>query len=185
MISPSEYIQLKAFARQDGFFLGCLWIFTLGCFIGSMSDSPLQIGFIAGVITTPIMMYRLLKHYRDRIIGGNISFKRAFCFVALMVVYAAIILAAATFIYFYFFDDGAFMSHMQQQMAIPQIRNSFTNAGMDVKMLDEQLGLLSQSRPVDMAFSLFCNSTFTGFIAAAIIAIIGKKTQPKTSEGLR
>ena len=89
-------------------------------------------------------MYRLLKHYRDRIIGGNISFKRAFCFVALMVVYAAIILAAATFIYFYFFDDGAFMSHMQQQMAIPQIRNSFTNAGMDVKMLDEQLGLLSQ-----------------------------------------
>lgn len=179
MISPIEYTQLKAFARQDGFFLGCLWIFTFACLIGSMSEPTLQIGFIAGTITTPIMTYRLLKRYRDRIIGGTISFRRAFCFVALMVVYASIIMAAATFVYFYFFDKGAFLSHLNQQLSIPEIRNSFAQAGMDSKMLDEQLGIMSQSRPVDLAFSIFCNSTVMGFLMAIIIGIIGKT---KTAE---
>ncbi len=175
MISPTEYIQLKAFARQDGFFLGCLWIFTLGCFFGSMSEPTLQLGFIAGAITTPFMVYLRLKHYRDKVLSGSISFTRAFIYTTLLIVYASIIAAAATFVYFQFFDNGSFMSHMAAAVSSTEMQQTIKKAGIDAKTLNEQIQAMSQSRPIDMAFSIFFNALTSGIILAAITSLIGKK----------
>ena len=99
MISQEEYIQLKAFARQDGLLIGALWIITFGCFVGSMSAPDIQIGFIAGVIATPFVMYYRLKRFRNNILDGSISYGRALTFCLLTTAYASLIIAAATMIY--------------------------------------------------------------------------------------
>jgi hypothetical protein len=177
MISPEEYIQLKAFARQDGFFIGLLWIFTFACFIGSMTEPGLQIGFIAGITITPVIIYYRLKHYRDKVIGGTISFRRAFAFLAFVIVDASIILAAATFVYFYFMDKGQFMSKLQESLALPEIQQSLTQAGMDIKNINQQVQVFSQTRPIDIAFSMFFNTMISGLFLALVLSAIGKRTK--------
>ena len=177
MISPEQYIQLKAFARQDGFFIGLLWVFTFACFVGSMSEPGLQIGFIAGVTASPFIIYYRLKHFRDKIVGGSISFRKAFAFLAYVIVDASIILAAATFIYFYFIDNGMFMSKLQQSLALPEIQQSFSQAGMDVKEINEQVQIFSQTRAIDIAFSMFFNTLLSGMFLALVLSAIGKKAK--------
>lgn len=181
MISLAEYTQLKAFARQDGFFIGLLWVFTFACFVGSMSEPGLQIGFISGVIVSPFIIYYRLKHYRDKIIGGAISFKRAFAFLAYVVVDASIILAAATFIYFYFLDKGQFMSSLQQNLAMPEIQQTIKQAGVDMKELNEQMMIFSQTRPIDIAFSLFFNTLVSGMLLSFLLSFIGSRIRTSKS----
>ena len=176
MISPQEYIQLKAFARQDGFFIGLLWIFTFACFVGSMSEPGLQIGFIAGMTISPFIIYYRLKHYRDKVIGGYISFKKAFAFLAYVIVDASIILAAATFVYFYFIDNGLFISRLQENLQMPEIQQSFAQAGMDINTINEQVQIFSNTRAIDIAFSMFFNTILTGTLLALVLSLIGHKT---------
>lgn len=175
MISPIEYIQLKAFARQDGFILGIVWIIAFSCFIGSMSDSSWQLGFIIGVLSTPFVVYYLLRHYRDDVLTGSISFKRAFAFNALIIIYASIILAAATFVYFYFLDHGNFFGTLMANIKLPEVQQSFRDAGMDPKDVEAQLSIITESRPIDFAFSIFFDGILLSLTLGSIIAIIGRR----------
>ena len=40
-MTPEEYIQLKAFARQDGAMLSLLWIGSFACYIKGLSSPTL------------------------------------------------------------------------------------------------------------------------------------------------
>lgn len=175
MITPNEYIQLKAFARQDGFFMGCLWIFTFGCFLGSMEQPDLQIGFMAGVILTPVLAYMRLKHFRDKVMSGAISYRRALAFMFLTLAYASMLIAAATYIYFYFFDNGLFLSTIQQNLSLPEIRQAFTDAGMNPKDLDTQIATIGETRPIDFALNIFCNGIICSTMLAAVLALFGRR----------
>ena len=155
MISSAEYIQLKAYARQDGIFFGVLWIITFACLVSSMQDPSLQFGFIAGTIATPFLAYFRLRHFRDKVLEGNISFRRAFAFITFAMGYGSIIMAAATYIYFYFLDHGTFISVLQQSFSAPEA--------------------MSQIRPIDFAFSVFSNGIISAFFMGAIIGFIGKR----------
>lgn len=175
MISAVDFIQLKAFARQDGFFIGLLWIITFACFIGSMSTPDLQIGFIGGVLLTPIITFLRLKHFRDKVLDGVISYRRAVAFVMFTLGYASIIIAAATFVYFYFFDNGAFLQTIRESIERPEIQQSFKQMGMDMALLNEQMTLFGQSRPIDFAFNMFWNGMTTGFVLSLIMGVFGRR----------
>lgn len=175
MITPTEYIQLKAFARQDGLFIGCLWVAAFACFIGSMTHPELQLGFVVGTMATPFAVYYRLRHFRDKILDGYISFRRAFAFIAFTMAYASIILAGATLVYFYFLDNGMFVATLRDNLSIPEIQQSFVNAGMDPKVLDVQLETISKSRPIDFAISIFSDGLISSLILALIIGFLGKR----------
>ena len=172
MINADEYIQLKAFARQDGLFLGLLWVICFACLVYSVTDPSLQLIFVAGSIATPFIAYYRLKHFRDKVLEGQISFLRAFAFVAFMMGYGSIIMAAATYCYFYFLDHGTFMNILQQNMSMPEVRNSLTQAGIDIKEMENQMTALSQSRPIDFALNVFSNGLLTALIMGAIIGFV-------------
>ena len=178
MISSTDYIQLKAYARQDGIFFGILWIMAFACLIYSMQDPSLQFGFIAGGIATPFLAYYRLKHFRDKVLEGSISFRRAFAFVTLAMGYGAIIMAAATYIYFYFLDHGTFIGFLQQSFSTPEVRQSLMQTGMDIQEMEKQVQALSQIRPIDFAFSVFSNGIVSAIFMGAIIGFIGKRVKP-------
>lgn len=175
MISQEEYIQLKAFARQDGLLIGALWIITFGCFVGSMSAPDIQIGSIAGVIATPFVMYYRLKRFRNNILDGSISYGRALTFCLLTTAYASLIIAAATMIYMTFFDDGMLMSTLQRNITMPEMQQSLKQAGMDPEKLETQLAELGRLRPIDFTFSIFFNCIITSGLMAIVIALAGKR----------
>ena len=175
MISPAEYIQLKAFARQDGFFVGLLWVFTFACFVASMRSPELQVGFISGMMVSPFIIYFRLRHYRDKVVGHTLSFKRAFAYLFYVIADASIVLAAATFVYFCFIDNGQFMSYLNQSIAQPEVRQSIAQAGMSIDEVSQQLQVFSQTRPIDIAFGIFFNTLLFGLLLALLLSLLCRR----------
>ena len=175
MISTLELIQLKAYARQDGLILGAIWIAAFACFIGSMSDASWQLGFILGAISTPFVVFYMLRHYRDKVLSGTISYRRAFAFIAYTMAYSSLLLAAATFTYFHFIDSGDFFGTLMSNIKLPEVQQAFADAGMNPKDVEEQLSLISQSRPIDFAFSVFFEGIVFALIHAALLSLLGMR----------
>ena len=64
-------------------------------------------------------------------------------------------------------------------MSIPEVRNSLTQAGIDIKEMENQMTALSQSRPIDFALNVFSNGLLTALIMGAIIGFMGKRVKVK------
>lgn len=175
MISREEYIQLRAFARQDGLLMGALWVITFGCFIGSMRMPALQMGFMVGAIATPFVMLYRLRHFRDKVVEGRFSYGRAVAFCAMTMTYASLILAAATMVYFYFLDNGVLMNTLRSNIDIPEVRQGLAQAGMSPEDLEKQMDAISKSRPIDFAFSMFFNGIVSSFLLSLILGLAWKK----------
>jgi membrane-associated protease RseP (regulator of RpoE activity) len=177
MISAVEYIQLKAFARQDGFFLGLFWCLLFFCFVYSMRLPMLQMFYLSGVVATPFVVLWRMRFYRDKVLTGVISYRRAFAYGAMVMAYASVLLTAATLVYFYFLDGGTFLSALKESFASEELRQSLAGAGFNLKDLDEQVSLLSQARPVDIAISTFSNSVVISLLLSVILALIVKRKE--------
>lgn len=78
MINVTSLIQVKAFARQDGFFLFLLWLASFGAFIAN----PVSTWGSLLAMSTPFFVGWLLVRFRNYALDGAISFRRAlaFCF---------------------------------------------------------------------------------------------------------
>jgi hypothetical protein len=157
--------------------MGLILIATMGCFVGSMTNPQWQIGFLFGLMAVPIVAFMRLRTFRNEICEGKISFRRAFVYVVMMMAYSCVLLAAATFVYFTFFDKGLFMNTLQQNIALPEVRESFKQAGMNPKELEEQLKAIAQSRPIDFALTVFSEGLITSCVLAAILALLGKRKE--------
>lgn len=176
MIKATDYIQLKAFARQDGLLVGALWIATLACFIASIESPEFQFGFMMGIFSTPLMVYQRLKRFRDKVLDGVISYRRAVTFVMFTLGYASLLATAAAYVYLEFMDNGALLNAMHTSINTPEVVKSFNDMGISKKMLNEQLAVLQQTRSIDLAFNLLWNCITSGFFLALILGMIGKRT---------
>ena len=177
MITAAEYIQLKAFARQDGFFLGLFWSVLFFCFVYSLRLPMLQVVYLAGLVATPFVVLRRMKYYRDKILPGVISYRRAFTYGAMIMGYASLLLTAATLVYFYFLDGGIFLSALKESFSSAELRQSLSSTGINLNDLDEQVSLLSQARPVDIAISTFSNCVIISLILSMILALIVRRRE--------
>ena len=92
-MTTEEYIQLRAFARVDGTYVGILWITSFACYLGGLT-SPM-LGLIGGIIAiiSPFFAAKRLTKFRDDIRDGEISGKRSMLYYALMFFYASLLLA--------------------------------------------------------------------------------------------
>ena len=93
MIRIENFIQLKAFARQDAFVLSIIWIASFAC----ITVVPAGVlGNLLALATPFIIAWRLTK-FRDQILGGSISFRRAFAYGVYTFFYASLLFALAQF----------------------------------------------------------------------------------------
>lgn len=120
MITPSEYIQLKAFARQDGALLALLWTASFACYVIGL-NSP-GIGLVAAVLAlvTPFFVSRRLRKFRDDCLDGVVSFRRGWAFAVLTFFYGSLLFAVVQFVYFAYLDHGSFLSGLTQMFAAPE-----------------------------------------------------------------
>lgn len=176
MITHEEYEQLKAFARIDGAVLGGLWILSFACFIGEFFEPMLGLAATAIGVGSLVFVGLRLRHFRDDIRNGTLSFGCGLLFSMYVFFYASLLMAAAQFAYFQFIDHGFLLEQYSQMVSTQEFQALLKTSGLrndDMKFAIENLGAL---RPVDIALQFFTLNLFLGlFISLPMAAMMMRK----------
>ena len=178
-MTPIEYVQLKAFARQDGALLALLWIATFLLYIIGVSNQLLGLAAFFLMCYTPFFVGERLGKFRDYGRDGIISFRRGYAYTALVFFYAAVLLAAAIYIYFAFIDNGYLLSTVNQFLMTKEGKQLIELYGMADQM-QENLKALAEMRPIDYAVNMLSvNITIGLLLALPIAAVMQRKLKVK------
>lgn len=164
MITRKEYEQLKAFARIDGAMVGGLWILSFACFIGQFYSPVLGFASLAIGVGSLVFASLRLRRFRDYVLEGVISFRRAYVYSLLVYFYAALLMAAAQFVYFQFMDHGFMLRMYTETMSTPEFKTMlqlYGIKGSEMNMLIENLQAL---RPIDIALQFLTSDIILGAV---------------------
>ena len=115
-MTPSEYIQLKAFARQDGALLAILWVAAFLLYIIGVSNSILGLAAVMLMLYTPFFVGERLGKFRDYGRAGLISFRRGYAYTIFVFFYGGVLFAIAQYLYFAYMDNGFLLSQFSQMV---------------------------------------------------------------------
>ena len=98
MMTPAEYIQLKAFARQDGALLALLLVAVFLLYIIGVSNQMLGLAAILLLFYVPFFVGKRLGKFRDYGREGLISFRRGYAYTILVFFYGGVLFAVAQYL---------------------------------------------------------------------------------------
>ncbi len=173
MATRQDYEQVKAYARIDGAVVGCMWIASFACFVGNFRHPMLGLlALVLGAVSIVWAAMRL-RRFRDEILDGAISFRRAFCYSMFTYLYAALIMALGQYVYLQFMDGGFLMSQYSEMVSRPEFSAAIgTLYGMkddDVRLAMDTLGGL---RPIEFALQFFTMDVLLGLVVSLPMACI-------------
>ena len=174
-MTPQEYNQRKAFARQDGALLSLLWIGALFCYIQGLTSPLMGMVALLLIIISPFFAASRLRHFRDFAREGIISFGRGYAFTVLTFFYAGLLLAVAIYIYFAFIDGGYLLNKFNEMLHSKENLEALQLSHMKEQM-EEGLRQLSAMRPIDYALNMLTINITTGFFLGIPIAALAKRT---------
>lgn len=165
MIDIVKLIQTRAFARQDGAILGAVWIVSFSFTMLAVEPKYGFLGLIANILTlsTPFIVARRLKTFRDDACEGAISFRRGLYYCGQTFFNATLLLTLVQYLWFRFMDMGPFMTNLQASYQMVMQAYNMTEANMK-----ELLDAISMLKPMAWA-SMFM---ITDLIVAAILCPI-------------
>ncbi|MCR5131034.1 MAG: DUF4199 domain-containing protein [Prevotella sp.] len=169
MINPSTLIQLKAFARQDGLFLGLYWTVS---FALTMMIPESALGSLMA-LSTPFFMGWRLCAFRDKALDGVISFRRGFAYCVYSVLYASLVFALAQYIYFRFLDNGNFMSIMNN--GVNAIEEVYKQQNIDTSELHKAVESMGKVTPMEWTFAIMMQNIFLGALLGLPVAAVCTK----------
>ena len=173
-MTPEEYKQLKAFARQDGAQLSLLWIGAMICYIQGLSSPILGMIAILLIVASPFYAANRLRHFRDEAREGIISFMRAYGYTVLTYFYGGLLLAIAAFAYFQFMDNGFLLGKLMAIVETEEGRQVISAYGM-ADEISQSMKELAQMRPIDYALNMLTTIITTGFILGLPTAALMKR----------
>ena len=179
MITSIEYVQLKAFARQDGALLALLWVFTSVLYIIGMTNQMIGLAATMLIIYTPLG--GRLRNFRDYGREGLISFRRGYAYTVFVFFYAGVLFAMAMYLYLTFMDNGYLMSQMSKVLTSDEAQQAMQQYGM-TEMMNESLKQMAQIRPIDYALDMLTVNITLGFILGVPISLIMQRTVLKNEE---
>jgi len=169
-----EFIQLRAFARQEGAFVGLMWVASFACFILNFSQPLMGTVSMALAVCSVVFAAMRLRGFRDVILDGHISFRRAMAFVVLMFFYASLLLAVAQWAYFEFIDQGFVAAQYERMASTPEMEAALKSYGMG-DQLKESLTLIRQMRPIDFALNVLTMNITFGIVYGFLLGFAMKK----------
>lgn len=181
MITSIEYIQLKAFARQDGALLALLWVFTSVLYIIGMTNQMIGLAATMLICYTPFFVGGRLRNFRDYGREGLISFRRGYAYTVFVFFYAGVLFAMAMYLYLTFMDNGYLMSQMSKVLTSDEAQQAMQQYGM-TEMMNESLRQMAQIRPIDYALDMLTVNITLGFILGVPISLIMQRTVLKSNE---
>lgn len=98
-------------AVMGGYYIGKFCLFPM-----SLRSSFAGMLFLGLTLMVPFLIYRLTTLYRDRYMGGNITFSHALAFAILTMGFGSLLASAAHYIYFAFIDGGMMVGTLEQSI---------------------------------------------------------------------
>ena len=177
MTAP-EYIQLKAYARQDGFFLALLWTASFACYILGITNQMLGMLALGLAVMTPFFVAGRLRKFRDEGREGLISFGRSYAYTIFVFFYGAVLLAVVQFLYFAYMDNGYLLSNFSKMLSTEEGRALVTQYGM-TQMVEEGLAEMASIRPIDYALNILTMNIMIGFVLGIPIGLVMQRSEVK------
>ncbi|MDY4556607.1 MAG: DUF4199 domain-containing protein [Prevotella sp.] len=176
-MTTQEYIQLRAFARVDGTYVGILWIASFACYLGGLS-SPM-LGFVGGIlaVASPFFAAKRLIKFRDDIRDGEISGRRSMLYYALMFFYASLLFALAQYLYFAFLDGGYLMREYTSMLSSPEMKQAMQVYGMTADQLMEGLKEFANASPIMTALNIMTMNITIGLIFSLPVSLITRRAR--------
>lgn len=171
MISPQTLIQLKAYSRIDGAILAATWAISMW-FMFKVTESiwgPIL------MLSTPFFIIWRLKEFRNKVLDGTISFRRALAYSCYVFFYASVLFALVQYIYFAYLDKGSFMQLLTQ--SINTLKPFYETQGVSANDLDIALKTMKMMKPIDLVFTFMMQNLMIGAMVSPVIALIVKKKQ--------
>ena len=178
IMTPEEYKQLKAFARQDGALLSLLWIGALACYIQGLSSPILGMIAMLLIVASPFYAANRLRKFRDEAREGIISFMRAYGYTILTYFYGGLLLAVAIFAYFQFIDNGYLLSKLMDALNTEEGQQVVKAYGM-ADDISQSMAELAKMRPIDYALNMLTVIISTGFILGLPTAALMQRQTAK------
>lgn len=166
MIRIENFIQLKAFARQDALILSLLWIASFACVVMVPAGA---LGNLLALATPFIVAWRLSK-FRDQALNGIISFRRAFAYGIYIFFYASLVFALAQFAYFRFLDHGSFVQTLTDSMNL--LMPMYEQNGLSKADVTQTISQMTMLTPIQWSFIFMMQNILVGFIISLPIAAI-------------
>ncbi|MGN0282311.1 MAG: DUF4199 domain-containing protein [Prevotella sp.] len=174
MTTP-EYVQLRAFSRVDGAYLGILWTVSFICSIIGMTQ-PLM-GFVGTLtaLASPFFAAKRLWKFRDNVRDGQISFLRSMAYYILTFFYASILFALAQYIYFAFIDNGYIVKEYISIMSTDEAQTMLKAYGLTAKQVKDSLNEMAATSPIMIVLNIMTMNITIGILMSLPVAAMTKK----------
>ena len=174
-MTTEEYIQLRAFARVDGTYVGILWIASFACYLGGLS-SPM-LGLIAGIIAilSPFFAVKRLTTFRDDIRDGEISGSRSMLYYALMFFYASLLFALIQYLYFAFIDGGYLMREYTSLLSSSEMKEAMKVYGITYEQMMQGVKEFADASPIMTALNIMTMNITIGIFLSLPVALVVKR----------
>ena len=160
MIRIENFIQLKAFARQDAL------IPSFACVVMVPAGA---LGNLFALATPFIVGWRLSK-FRDQALNGVISFRRAFAYGIYTFFYASLVFALVQFAYFRFLDHGAFAQTLTDSIKL--LMPMYEQNGLSKADITQTITQMTMLTPIEWSFIFMMQNIFAGLIISLPIAAV-------------
>ena len=173
----NKTIQLKAFARVDGAYLGLIWIASFAFFVMQYSNPIMGTVSMLVSFMSLYFIYKRIVKFRIDICNDELPFAKAYIYSLFMFFYAALILGVAQYIYFKFIDGGFILNTYRDIMSTPEFKEASKAYGMSANEMKEALNTLSQVRPVDIVLNIMSMNIFGSIFLSIPIAFMSRKNK--------
>lgn len=163
---------LNSFAIINGVYLGLILIvFSLIAYVADLPRTS-WVNYIAYILVLGWLIYSAIT-YRDKELGGFISYGKSLGLGTLTGLYSSIIMAVYTYFFFQYFDPA------ELQTILTESENALIDQGMSDQDIETAMKFtrMISNPPVLAAFTVL-GFTFWSFIFSLIISIFIKKENP-------
>ena len=162
MINVQNLVQTRAFARQDGAILGLVWIVSFAFTMLAVKPDQSFLGLIGNLllISTPFVVGKRLKSFRDYALEGTISFRRGFN--------ATLLLTVVQFLWFSFMDMGPFMALLESTYQ-PVMQEVYHLSEAEAKAT---IDTILSMKPLAWASMFMITDLIVGVVLSPVIAAI-------------
>ena len=178
-MTPAEYVQLKAFARQDGALLALLWGAAFALYIIGVSNQLLGLAAVMLMLYTPVFVGERLGKFRDYGREGLISFRRGYAYTVFVFFYGGVLFAIAQYLYFAFMDNGFLLSQFSRLVTTQEARQMLQEYGMTA-MVEESLEQMASIRPIDYALKMLTVNISLGLVLGVPISLVMQRSSNKS-----
>lgn len=170
MINVQKLIQTRAFARQDGAILGLVWIASFVCTMQGVKPGNEMLGLLANLLTisTPFVVAKRLKSFRDYALDGFISFRRGMFYCIQTFFNATLLLTVVQYLWFSFMDMGPFMSLLQNNFETT-LQQVYQFSAQEAKSAIDAILMM---KPLAWASMFMITDLIVGAVLSPIIAAL-------------